>query len=49
MAICERCGGFTKRKGVCRMCRGVYKIANQFGTSLEEDKSGWFINRNKKK
>jgi len=23
MAICERCGAYTKRKGICRICGGV--------------------------
>ena len=42
MAKCDRCGGYTKRKGVCRFCRSVYGIGNKFGVALEQDKSNWF-------
>ena len=36
MAICKRCGGFSKRTGFCKWCISVIKLSNKFNITLED-------------
>jgi hypothetical protein len=37
MAICKRCGGFSKRTGFCRLCISIIKTSVQFGVKLQDE------------